>query len=61
MNSGSFDSLNVSLRCGCSAKALQIRLTAVWLSPHVLAMERVLQCVASRGVLSRVIVITRST
>jgi len=29
MNSGSFESLNVSTRWGCSAKARQIRLTAV--------------------------------
>jgi hypothetical protein len=39
----------------------QIRLTAVWLSPLRFAMARVLQCVASRGVRSKVSAITRST
>jgi len=29
MNSGSFESLNVSVRCGCNAKARHTRLTAV--------------------------------
>ena len=61
MNSGSVESLKVSARCGCRAKARQIRLTAVWLIPARLAMERVLQCVASGGVASSVSVITRST
>src|SRR5438445_1045531 len=61
IKSGSFDSLNVSVRCGCRAKARQIRLTAVWLRPLVRAIDRVLQCVASRGVDSNVIVTTRST
>ena len=36
MNSGSLDSLNVSLRCGCRAKARQMRLTVLWLTPHCL-------------------------
>jgi hypothetical protein len=61
MNSGSFDNLKVSLRCGCSAKACQIRLTVLRLSPHCTASERVLQCVASFGLDSSVIVSTRST
>jgi hypothetical protein len=61
MNSGSGDSLNVSLRCGCKLKARQIRLTVLWLRPHCRAIARVLQCVASRGVVSRVNVTTRST
>ena len=61
MNNGSGDSLNVSLRCGCKLKARQIRLTVLWLRPHWRAMARVLQCVASRGVVSKVNVTTRST
>ena len=40
------DNLKVSVRWGCRAKARQIRETAVWLKPDVLAMPRVLQCVA---------------
>ena len=61
INNGSFDSLNVSLRCGARANARQIRLTLLRLNPHAFAIERVLQCVASRGVFSNVIVNTRST
>src|SRR5450755_1407322 len=56
MNSGSLDSLNVSLRCGCSAKACQMRPTVLRLRPACLAKDRVLQCVASFGVDSSVIV-----
>ena len=47
--------------CGYSANARQMRLTAAWLNPQRLAIARVLQCVASRGVLSSVSWITRST
>src|SRR6266508_2966785 len=54
-------SLNVLTRCGRRLNARQIRLTAVWLSPHRRASVRVLQCVASRGVVSSVTRITRST
>ncbi len=61
MNSGSFDSLKVSTRCGCSANAFQMRAMAVWLMSHCLARLRVDQCVASRGVDSSVVVKTRST
>src|SRR3989475_3678411 len=61
INSGSFESLNVSTRWGCNANARQIRLTAVWLNPHRRAMARVLQCVAARGVLSSVSRTTCST
>src|SRR5579864_5253606 len=43
MNSGSFDSLKVSLRCGWSAKARQMRFAVLRLSPDSLASERVLQ------------------
>ena len=60
-NSGSVESLKVSTRCGFKAKARQMRQTAVWLSPVALASERVLQCVASAGVASRVVVTARST
>lgn len=61
MNRGSFDNLNVLTRCGCSANARQIRLIAVWLKPHRLAIARVLHWVASRGVDSSVRRTTRST
>src|SRR5712692_7427545 len=61
IKSGSLDSLKVVARWGCSAKARQIRLTVLWLSPAFAAIPRVLQCVASRGVVSRVRVRTRST
>ena len=60
MNSGSFESLNVSVRCGCKAKARQMRLIVLRLNPHALAIERVLQCVASAGRLSKVRVSTAS-
>src|SRR5437016_10259474 len=59
--SGSLDSWKVVARCGCRAKARQIRLTVLWLSPAFAAIPRVLQCVASRGVVSAVRVRTRST
>jgi hypothetical protein len=54
INSGSLESLKVSTRCGRSAKARQIQLTAVWLNPLRFAMARVLQCVASGGFVSSV-------
>jgi len=60
MNSGSFESLNVSVRCGWSANAFQIRATADWLSPSCFAKSRVLQCVASRGADSSVVTMARS-
>ena len=41
MKQGSADSLKVSVRCGCSAKARQMRLTVVWLRPELRAMDRV--------------------
>src|SRR6266571_530527 len=61
MNSGSFDSLKDSVRCGCKAKARQMRLTVLRLSPQACAIERVLQCVASAGFVSSVRVSTAST
>lgn len=61
MNSGSLESLKVSARWGWSAKARQMRLTLLWLNLQALAMDRVLQWVASRGVDSRVCVRTRPT
>src|SRR5574340_1238961 len=45
-NSGSADSLNVSVRCGCRPKARQMRCTVLRLTPLVCAMARVLQWVA---------------
>ena len=61
MNCGSFDNFQESCRCGCSPKARQIRDTAVCDKPTSAAIERVDQCVASFGAVSRVVVITRST
>src|SRR2546428_3603080 len=61
MNSGSGDSLKVSLRCGCRPKARQMRLMVMRLSPVACAKPRVLQCVAPRGVLSKVCTTTCST
>src|SRR5512132_3031750 len=42
-NSGSVDSLKVSLRCGCSEKARQMRCTVEGARPDALAIDRVLQ------------------
>ena len=47
-NSGSVDSLQVSLR-GCSEKARQMRCTVDGARPDALAIDRVLQCVAAVG------------
>ena len=38
-----------------------MRLTVAALSPHTLAIERVLQCVAPAGIVSKVCTTTRST
>ena len=54
-NSGSVESLNVSLRCGCRPNARQMRTTVVWLIPTAFASPRVLQCVAFGGVCSSVV------
>ena len=61
MNCGSFDSFHVSWRCGCRPNARQILETAVCDRPTSAARDRVDQCVASFGVVSKVVVITRST
>ena len=61
MNCGSRLSFQVSDRCGWSPNAFQMRWTAVWLRPTSAAIERVDQCVASLGVLSRVLTITSSS
>ena len=58
---GSVDSLNVSARCGLSPNARQIRPTVDCDSPLRLAIPRVLQWVALVGLVSRVLVTTRST
>ena len=60
MNSGSGDSLKVSVRCGLSPNARQIRLIADWDMPVAAAIDRVDQCVASGGVSSNVLTITAS-
>jgi hypothetical protein len=57
-NSGSFDSLKVSLRCGCRENARQMRCTVEIDKPEAFAIERVLQCVACGGIFSRVAVTT---
>jgi hypothetical protein len=61
MNCGSVDSFQVSARCGLRPNARQMRLTAVWLIPVARAIDRVDQWVASPGVSSKVLTITRST
>ena len=55
---GSVESLKVSLRCGANEKAFQMRCTVETDTPDVLAIERVLQCVASAGIVSSVFVTT---
>jgi hypothetical protein len=61
MNCGSLDSLNVSVRCGLSPNARQIRRTLVGDIPVWRAISRVDQWVASVGVSSKVLTTTRST
>jgi hypothetical protein len=53
IRSGSVDSLKLSLRCGRKPNARQIRATLLRLRPTRFARDRVLQCVASLGLLSR--------
>ena len=53
-NSGSLDSLNVWLRCGCKPNAAHIRRIVVWEKPVSAAIERIDQCVASAGVVRNV-------
>jgi hypothetical protein len=60
MNWGSLESFQVSLRWGWSAKAPQMRRIVEADSPVWAASERVDQWVASRGLSSRVAMITRS-
>jgi len=50
--------LKVSLRCGCSENARQMRCTVEVDTPVALAIERVLQCVAAAGIVSSVVVTT---
>ena len=57
-NCGSDESLKVSLRCGCSEKAFQMRCTVETDTPDAFAIERVLQCVAWVGIVSSVLVTT---
>jgi hypothetical protein len=60
-NSGSFDNLNVWLRCGCKPNAAHIRRIVVWEKPVSPAIERIDQCVASTGVVRNVRSITAAT
>ncbi|SFH99410.1 hypothetical protein SAMN04487925_1011447 [Bradyrhizobium sp. cf659] len=60
-NSGSLDSLNVWLRCGCKPNAAHIRRIVVWEKPVSAAIERIDQCVASAGVVRNVRSITAAT
>jgi hypothetical protein len=53
-NSGSEERLKISARCGFSPKARQTRCTVAGDRPHAAAIERVLQCVAPSGMVSRV-------
>ncbi len=60
-NSGSPDSLNVWLRCGCKRNAAHIWQTVVWEKPVSAAIERIDQCVALAGVVRNVRSITAAT
>jgi hypothetical protein len=46
MNSGSVESLKVSVRWGCNAKVRYIRWSVLRLRPQACAIDRALQCVA---------------
>ena len=54
-NSGSVESLKVSMRCGCRPKARQMRCTVEGAWPISLAMVRRLQCVRPFGRVSSVL------
>ncbi len=58
---GSLESLKVPARCGASEKARRMRLMLDGLSPRVLAISRVDQCMAVSGWLSSVRAKTNST
>ena len=58
---GSLESLNVSERCGCKPKAVQILRIVVCENPVSAAIERIDQCVASLGVERRVRSMTVAT
>jgi hypothetical protein len=60
-NKGSFDSFQVSTRCGASPNARHTRDTVDCDIPRCAAIARVDQCVASRGAVSSVAVISAST
>ena len=61
MNRGSGESLNDSVRCGCNPNACQIRPIVSVDNPTSRAIERRLQCVSPRGVVSSVLVTISST
>src|SRR5712675_699412 len=52
---GSVDSLKVSLRCGCSENARQMRCTVETDKLEALAIERVLQWVAAAGLVGKAV------
>src|SRR3954470_16063862 len=60
-NCGSVESLNVSVRCGCSENARQMRCTEEADTPDAFAMSRVLHCVAPVGFSSSVLTTMAST
>ena len=60
-NSGSVDSLKVSLRCGCSENAFQIRCTVDGAKPDARAIPRDVKCVRPVGSVSSVAVTTSAT
>lgn len=60
-DSGSLDSLNVWLRCGCKRNAAQIRRIVLWKKPVSASIERIDQCVASACVVSNVRSITAAS
>ncbi len=60
-NSGSVESLKVSLRCGCRSNAAHIRRIVVCESPTASAIERIEQWVASFGVVFSVRSMTSAT
>jgi len=56
-NRGAADNLKVSLRCGWSENAGQMRCTVEIDKPEALAIERVRRWVAAAGIVSNVVVI----
>ena len=59
-NNGSLDSFHESCLCGANPNARHTRDTIDWLNPRCWAIDRVDQCVASVGVVSKVAMISAS-